>query len=102
MDNIFNIIKEELQWSEDRIDFLVKFTEALIKAKTVNLSEISNFFDSSVEKESSYRRIQRFFKDFNIYFTAFAKLLMKFTLKEKRILIIDRTEWNGINIFFWQ
>ena len=41
MNTIFNTIKEELQWSDERVDFLVKFTESLIKVKTVNLSEIS-------------------------------------------------------------
>jgi hypothetical protein len=100
MNNIFTILKEELQWDDKRVDFLEKFIEGLIKAKTVNLSEISNFFDNTIKKESAYRRIQRFFKDFNISFTRFAKLLMKFIPEEKRILIIDRTEWGDVNIFF--
>ena len=51
MNTIFNTIKEELQWSE-RVDFLVKFTESLIKVKTVNLSEISKYFDPTVNKNA--------------------------------------------------
>lgn len=100
MNTIFNTIKEELQWSDERVDFLVKFTESLIKVKTVNLSEISKYFDPTIKSNSSYRRIQRFFKEYNIFFTAFAKLLMKFTTEDKKVLILDRTQWKGVNIFF--
>lgn len=100
MNTIFNTIKEELQWSDERVDFLVKFTESLIKVKTVNLSEISKYFDPTIKSNSSYRRIQRFFKEYNIFFTGFAKLLMKFTTEDKKVLILDRTQWKGVNIFF--
>lgn len=100
MKELFNTLKKELQVSEKKIVFFINFIEAIIQARTVNLDRISEYMGNNIKKSSNYRKLQRFFKDYKIIFTYFAKLLMNFIPEEKRVLIIDRTQWKGINIFF--
>ena len=51
-------------WNKARISFLAEMVQAVIKLRTTNLSLISQGFTTSAQPESTYRRIQRFFKDF--------------------------------------
>lgn len=95
-----NIFFDILQWHQKRIEFLVLFIEALIKVRTVNLSELAEAFNTSLDKESNYRRIQRFFLEYNFSFKDIAKLLISFIPQEKLTLCIDRTQWLNTNIFF--
>jgi hypothetical protein len=53
----------ELPWHKSRSEFLACFLLSLIQQKTVNWVSISQGFASTAQAESSYRRIQRFFKD---------------------------------------
>jgi hypothetical protein len=89
-----------LQWHQKRIEFLVLFIEALIKVRTVNLSELAEAFNTGLDKESNYRRIQRFFLEYNFSFRDIAKLLISFIPEEKLTICIDRTQWLNTNIFF--
>jgi len=99
-----NILSENLQWKKPRIDFLTIFITSLIKVKTVNLSEIAEAFDSTSKKESNYRRIQRFFADFELDYVAFAKLLISMVPEKSLTVIVDRTNWKSFgtdkNFFF--
>lgn len=100
MQSLFNTLKEELQLSDKKIEYFVSIIESIIKNKTVNLDKIAEIINPNNTKSSNYRILQRFFKDFNFIFTYFAKLLMNTIPEGKKILAIDRTEWNEINIFF--
>lgn len=100
MQSLFTTLRENLQLPETKIEFIISFIESVVQTKTVNLDDISDIINPNIKQELNYRAIQRFFKDFNFVFTYFAKLLMSFVPEGKRILIIDRTEWKDINIFF--
>ena len=80
------------------------FIEALCKVKTINYDRLASAFASDADKNSSYRRIQRFMASFNFSLEVVARLIFKLLPnQEKRTLIIDRTNWKfgkaNINIF---
>jgi len=86
-----------------RARFLSLFITALIKARTVNLADIATVFTGKSRIESNYRRIQRFFKDFEMHYITLGKMLLSLLPKDKQFIIaIDRTNWefgkNSINI----
>ena len=100
MQTLFNTLKEQLQLPDKKINFFVRFIESIIEKKTINLDEIAELINPNNIKESNYRILQRFFKDFNLCFTALAKILMNSLSRDKKILIVDRTQWKEINIYF--
>jgi hypothetical protein len=78
-----------------RINFIACFILALLKMRTVNLTQIADAFPGVSEKESKYKRIQRFFKDFYLDMDLAAKLifeLLPFKIS-KWTLTMDRTNW---------
>ena len=62
------VFMEVLSWNRARINFLSNFIIALLKVKTVNLSEIATAFSGRATKDSKNRRIKRFFASFEAYF----------------------------------
>ncbi|KTD32923.1 transposase [Legionella nautarum] len=100
-----SILGENLPWNKARLDCFVKMLLALFVVRTVNLSEIAVAFSSKAELSSRYKRLQRFFAQFKIDYTIFARLIFKlfFSNTQKIYLTIDRTNWywgkQKINIF---
>ena len=68
---------------------------ALIKVRTVNLTEISCSFPSPVLQDSRYTRVKRFFREFKIDFSSVAVWVVHcFSLSGQSLhLSIDRTNW---------
>jgi hypothetical protein len=62
-------LKEHLPWHGARLNFLALFLMALIRVRTVDLSSLSGAFRTSAKPESSYKRLQRFFSQFDLDFT---------------------------------
>ena len=60
-----------------RRNFLAKFVVALIRVKTVNLSEVAHAFSGRALPESSYKRIQRFLRLFELPYAAIALALLR-------------------------
>jgi len=58
------VLQAHLNWHGARISFLALFLLALLKVKTVNLSELCLGFGGKALPESSYKRLQRFFQEF--------------------------------------
>lgn len=89
------IFKEQLGWNAARINFLVCFVIGLLRVRTVNLAEIAAAFPGSSEKDSKYKRMQRFFRSFEIDFSDAAKLLACLSPAGDRLwtLTMDRTNW---------
>ncbi len=91
--------------SSARLDCLSQIILGLIRTRNVNLKKISTTFNGDALIDSHYRRLQRFFSEFEFNFDSLAHLLMSFFfLKNERVIIsIDRTNWDfgvfKINIF---
>ena len=93
-----------LNWNKSRINCLVQILQALFCVRTVNLTQIAEAFQSSVKEDSSYRRVQRFFKEFSFDMSAIVPIVLNlFKLEGKFTLMMDRTNWQWgkkhINIF---
>ena len=88
------ILNNYLNWNKARISCLSQMVLAIVRVKTVNLSQIAGVFSSNSKIKSSYRRIQRFFALFNFDQTKIVKIILAmFSLPDKIILTMDRTNW---------
>ena len=98
------ILSSFLDWNKSRVNFLAQILQALFYVRSVNLTQIAEAFQTTAKGESSYRRIQRFFKEFSFDMSFIVVLVLNFfTLDGKFTLIMDRTNWKWgkkhINIF---
>ncbi|ETO93838.1 IS4 family transposase [Legionella oakridgensis] len=97
------ILGQHLGWHKARIDFFARALIGFLLARSINFKEISVFMPSLALIESRYKRIQRFFRDFEIDFIARWLFLLFFHSSDKLYLSIDRTNWfwgrSKINIF---
>lgn len=99
------ILEQQLGWHKARIDFFARALVGLLLARSINFKEISLMMPSSAQVESRYKRIQRFFRGFELNFDCIARwlFLLFFTSADKFYLSIDRTNWfrgkSKINIF---
>jgi hypothetical protein len=86
-----------------RVKLICLFITALCKTKTINYDRIASAFDTKADKNSSYRRIQRFMKDFDFPMKIVSMLVFNILpFKENLVLVLDRTNWkfgeHNINI----
>lgn len=86
-----------------RVKLICLFITALCKTKTINYDRIASAFDTKADKNSSYRRIQRFMKDFDFPMKIVSILIFNILpFKENLVLVLDRTNWkfgeHNINI----
>lgn len=67
--NQVNLLRQTLKpllgWHGARLSFLALFLIALLRVKTVNLVELATGFRTQAQTESNYKRLQRFFRDFD-------------------------------------
>ena len=88
-------LKPLLGWHGARLSFLALFLIALLRVKTVNLVEIATGFRSNAKNDSSYKRLQRFFRKFELDYTLIAKAVVKLMeIPQPWVLSLDRTEWS--------
>ena len=88
-------LKPLLGWHGARLSFLALFLIALLRVKTVNLVEIATVFRSKAKKDSSYKRLQRFFSKFELDYTLMAQTVVKLMeIPQPWVLSVDRTEWS--------
>ncbi len=69
-------LKPLLGWHGARLSFLALFLIALLRVKTINLVELATGFRSQAKTDSNYKRLQRFFKDFNLDYAAIARVIV--------------------------
>jgi hypothetical protein len=87
---LYKLAQAHLKWDARRLDFLVRFTVAMIAARSVNWKEIA----LHMGKKGSYRRIQRFFQLFRPNKFAYLEfILAMLPSREKLSLVMDRTNW---------
>ena len=86
-----------------RVKLICLFITALCKIKTINYERLACGFDTNAKKESSYRRMQRFMKDYDFPLKIISSLIFNIlSAKNDLVLVLDRTNWkfgsNNINI----
>jgi len=87
-------LKDVLCWHQARMLLLAQFMLALLKVRTINLTQVAQGFSGSALPSSNYKRLQRFIKDFKIDSEDCAKAIAKwFCPQGKWILCLDRTNW---------
>lgn len=88
-------LKPLLGWHGARLSFLALFLIALLRVKTVNLVELATGFRSNAKTESSYKRLQRFFRNFDLNYAVTAKAVVTLmNIPQPWVLSTDRTEWS--------
>ena len=100
-----NLLCEKLQqhlgWHGARLKLVSKFLMSLMRVKTVNLAEIATGFSGEAKIESHYKRLQRFFREFEVDYESIALMVVKvMKIPEPWIISIDRTDWQfGKTVF---
>ncbi len=89
------ILNDYFDWNKARMTCFVSMLLALLKVRTVNLTELACAFTSKATIDSRYKRIKRFFKDVTINFPQVACWVVQFfgLQDEQLYLSIDRTNW---------
>ncbi len=87
-------LSNNLTWNKARIKFLAAFLIALTQTRSVNLVRIAALFGGHATPASSYKRIQRFLRHFDLPLTELARMLIRLMkLTPPFVIVIDRTEW---------
>jgi Transposase DDE domain len=87
-------LQPHLSWHGARIAFLALFLVALFRVKTVNLSELAVGFIGKAQTASHYKRLQRFFGEFEFDYYQVARLVAgMMDIPQPWVLSIDRTNW---------
>jgi len=71
------VLAEHLPWHGARISFLAQFLLALLKVRSVSLAELATGFGGKAKVDSHYKRLQRFFRSFEIGYDDLARLLAR-------------------------
>src|SRR5512143_523691 len=88
-------LARHLPWHGARLTFLAQFLLALFKVRSVNLTELATGFGGKAQSASSYKRLQRFFRAFEIDYDVLARFLVHLfpAGKSPWYLTLDRTHW---------
>ena len=87
-------LRPYLSWHGARLSFLAAFLIALLRVKTVNLSELASGFSGKAQTSSHYKRLQRFFRHYEMNYAEIAQAVVGLmAIPEPWVLSIDRTEW---------
>lgn len=89
------VLAEHLPWHGARLGFLAQFLLALFKVRSVNLAELATGFGGQGQVDSHYKRLQRFFRSFEIDPDSWAGLLVRLVPVGDGPwrLTLDRTHW---------
>lgn len=77
-----------------RKKLICKLILALCQVQTVNFERLASCFDTEAKKDSSLRRIQRFFASYILDKDMVARIVFELIPKDKKVgLTMDRTNW---------
>ncbi len=89
-----NALQVHLGWYGARLTFLAMFLTALFWVKTVNFTELATAFPSAAQSASSYKRLQRFFREFKLDYGQWTKFIASLlNMPPPWTLSLDRTNW---------
>ena len=87
-------LRPHLHWHGARLSFVALFLIALFRVKTVNLSELATGFSGVAHQDSHYKRLQRFFRHFEVDYYDWAQMVVALmAIPEPWVLSLDRTQW---------
>lgn len=86
-------LKAHLPLHQARITFISQFILALIRSRSTNLYRVAEEFQTTADSESSYRRIKRFFADYEYSYEQLGQLILACLEIERFTLCMDRTNW---------
>ena len=87
-------LRKHLPWHKARVKFVAAFILALVTAKTVNLVEIACVFAGQAKQDSKYKKLQRFFRFFEIPYADIADFSLQLLgVAGPWTLTLDRTNW---------
>ncbi len=88
-------LKADFPWQQQRLRFLAMALIAIISTRTTNLAQLAAVFASGALPESSYKRLQRFFRGFSVP----QEQILRFVTRHlpdgdgSWVLLMDRTNW---------
>jgi hypothetical protein len=100
--NLFRAkLQQHLPWNAARLAFVSTFLIALMRVKTVNMAEIATGFSGNAKVSSHYKRLQRFFREFEVDYESIAITVVRvMQIPEPWVISIDRTNWQfGKTVF---
>ena len=84
-------LRPHLAWHGARLSFLTAFLIALV---TINFAELATAFGGKAQTDSHYKRIQRFFRNYELDYAEVAQVVVNLMdIPEPWVLSLDRTEW---------
>lgn len=87
-------LQANLPWHKARIKFVAAFVIALVTVKTVNFVEIACAFAGKAKQDSQYKKLQRFFRFFELPYADIAEFVVKLLgVEGPWTLSLDRTNW---------
>src|SRR4030095_3710811 len=87
-------LAQNLPWHPTRSKFVAAFVLALVTVKNVNLVEIACALAGRAKQESQYKKLQRFFRFFELPYAEIAQLVVKLLgVAGPWTLTLDRTNW---------
>lgn len=91
---LHQVLQGHFGWHKARITFTAAFILSLVKLNRVNFAKLANALNGQVKPQSNYRRIQRFFAEFDIPYEAVTRLILHLLpIKTDFTVSIDRTNW---------
>ena len=86
-------LKHHLPLHQARITFIAHFIVALIRSRSTNLYRVAEEFQTTADSESSYRRIKRFFADYEYSYEQPGQLILACLEIDRFTLCMDRSNW---------
>lgn len=87
-------LRPHLGWHGARLAFVSTFLIALFRVKTVNFAELATAFVGGAQIDSNDKRLQRFFRHFELDYRVIARTVMALIdIPQPWVLSLDRTEW---------
>lgn len=88
------ILVQYFESTKHRIDFIARFVLSLIQVKKVVLSEIATSLNGNYEKDTNYKRIQRFMSGYSFDVSEVARFVLEQIPKQEGLVLsLDRTNW---------
>ena len=87
-----HVLKSHFILDPRRLDFIASFILALIKVRSVNLTQIGTALNGLVQPASNAKRAKRFF-EYEFTQELITKFILSFIDSQKLVLTMDRTNW---------